>query len=405
MTADCRWPFARLLWTALTMALAVLTVAWGTPTLPSLGLCASAYGTTIEEVRRVWLARQSYVRSARFEWKEECFIAAHAYVAFPSLHERDGKAQGERTPTRVPERDLTFQRSGSMSLSGNMLRLVLDGTYWHPGLRQLLQETYTTTFDGQTAMSHHVHSPPRRDDLPPFGSIDREARLREYRNPMLIPLMMTFRPCDPNSGGVDLAQWRIRGRTGVIDGTLCSLMTHVEPRGDQTRLWVDPSRGFIVLRVEQLDSLEHPLVQTDISYRENSPHGWLPSKWKRVNHGGFSRMLDQQTVEVAKHEINIEIPRSEFQIEFPVDTLVRDLRTKEDYIAREEGAKRLITEQEKGRGASYSEYLATESGQAGVAHRNGASRAVGWALVGIAICLAIAGCRWLWAKSRSATGH
>jgi hypothetical protein len=77
--------------------------------------------------------------------------------------------------------------------------------------------------------------------------------------------------------------------------------------------------------------------------------------------------MGQVVVRITKREINVDIPRSEFQIDFPVGTKVHDRRMGAAppwYIVRAGGVKREITDAEMRRGATYDELISTESGMA-----------------------------------------
>jgi hypothetical protein len=337
----------------------------------------------MDDVRRAWTSRQERIRSARVAWVEDWFIAAHAR---PRL---DTSAKPGKKPELLPDRDLTFRSSGAMSLSGKMLRYVYEGEYWHDSLGELLQRTYVTTFDGETSQSSSVHTPPRPNDLPPYGTIGAEARHRERGTHHLMPTLMAFRPCDPDTGGVNITQWVLSERTGVIGDTACVIMVPSVVRGDHKNYWLDPQREFLVLRIVRRDVGGATISTHDISYLRDRAHGWLPSGWKWVYEGGYKRVREQIIAKVTKCEINIDIPRSEFQIEFPPGMLVRDLKTKHDYIQKEDLGKRTITKDEIQRGARYDEYLATESGTAGLKRRSWMPWVVAAATVGLLTAVVI----------------
>jgi len=341
---------------------------------------------SMEQVRRAWQARQDRVRTARIAWTEKRFVAARS-----KWPRRDGKAPGRlKDGEWLPERDLTFESTGEIALSGKMLRYVHEGAYWHDSFGELLQKKYVATFDAETAQSHFTHTPPRVHGLRPLGFIDPDPRHPNTRYYMLKPVLMTFRACDPDTGGVDPAKYAVSAKTAFIDQALCVGVTWTGKRRDQTTFWVDPQRDFLVLRIAILDGSAHPVATTDISYQRDALHGWVPSGWKWVYHGGFSSVREQAAAKVTRCEINVDIPRSEFQIDYPPGTLVRNLKTKEDYIVRPDYGKRPITKAEIARGATYEEYLSTESGMAGLKKPALAQRVLGWTVGGLVLLVVVA---------------
>jgi len=349
---------------------------------------SSAPAVTIEQVRRAWQGRQDRVRSARVAWSEERFMAA--------LPEKLRQAKlGGRLQPRFPDRDLTFKATGAMSLSGNMLRYVHAGKYWHPFVGELLDRTYTATFDGDKGQTHSTHDPPRPNDLPAVGFIKSERRHPERANDSLIPTLMTFRPYDANLGGVDVAQYAVSARAGAVEGVSCVLLEAKKwIDGMRMDFWLDPHREFVVLRAEKrITGQPYPHFVIDVSYQKDASLGWIPSAWKYVNQGGGPAVREQTMARVTRYEINVSIPRSEFQIVYPPGTIVRDLRTREDYAVKENSEKRAITKEEIGRGAPYTEYFTTESGKAGL--KGGANRShLPWALLGMAAVAATALAWW-----------
>lgn len=70
------------------------------------------------------------------------------------------------------------------------------------------------------------------------------------------------------------------------------------------------------------------------------------------------------TAKVTRYEINVPIPRTEFQLVFPAGTWVNDRVTKCDYLVRAPNHRRIITKEEMDACATYAEVSKTESGRA-----------------------------------------
>lgn len=339
----------------------------------------------IEEIRQAWMARQTAVRTVRVTWSEEWLIPARSRLRIDVRNRR-------KKPEEVPDRDLTFQSKVEISLNGKMLRYVYDGPYWHGLDGELRQHTYITTFDGETSQSSFVPKPPHPEGIPPAGFINREARHSERDNHRLRPVLMALRPCDPETGGLDFNQWVISERDGAIGGTRCVIIAPSVARDDHDRYWLDPGRDFIVMRVERLRADGRNVSMQDITHQRDRMQGWMPSAWKYTFQGGSNSVKEQVAATVTKCEFDIDLPRSEFQIAFAPGMLVRNLKTKDDYIQRENEGKRAITKAEIARGAKYEEFLRTDAGMAGLKHRTWTVWLLGAATVvlsGLAVVLAL----------------
>ena len=134
-----------------------------------------------------------------------------------------------------------------------------------------------------------------------------------------MPVLMTCRPCDPDMGGRDLRRYKVKPGTESVNGRTCVVLTGPH---DET-LWLDVDRGFLVVKVTfgYDDTM-------DISYHDDPAFGWLPSEWKYVRvwrREGELPVRERVVGRMTAVAINPDIPRSEFQLQFPADATVSDL--------------------------------------------------------------------------------
>jgi hypothetical protein len=83
------------------------------------------------------------------------------------------------------------------------------------------------------------------------------------------------------------------------------------------------------------------MTQADITYRQDPSHGWTPIGWRIVQpaNGALRRSIVARVTDSA---INIAIPRSRFQIDFPPGTVVIDMRNNsERYVVGVDGGKQI----------------------------------------------------------------
>jgi hypothetical protein len=152
------------------------------------------------------------------------------------------------------------------------------------------------------------------------------------------------------------------GERGVAQGRDC-LILQKRTRPITERCWVDSERDCTVVRYEYITSYR---FQVDISYKNVPDHGWTPAGWKTVEYLPKGTLQESSRSDVTGYTINKPLPENWFNFDFPVGTEVTDHKGKIEYIAREGGGKRLITEEERKRGATYEQMLATDSGEAGL---------------------------------------
>lgn len=109
--------------------------------------------------------------------------------------------------------------------------------------------------------------------------------------------------------------------------------------------------------------------QVDCSYKEEGS-SWIPIRWTVNNLDNNGSIMSSSSDEVKEYKINPAIRTSDFDLAFPVGTLVSDQRPQPgigrtgtlDYIVKVDGTKRIVTWNESD--ATYEELLATGSGQA-----------------------------------------
>jgi hypothetical protein len=249
-----------------------------------------------------------------------------------------------------------------------------------------------SVFDAEVSKNFHgFEDRTEAEQFPLSGFIRKQQLHYDFDNQFISAILVAYRPCDPDMGGVDWAGYCVSPKLENIGGRDCLI---VRPRMSQEwekSYWVDPSRDFLVLRVVSARRGYPPSSTLDISYVEDEEHGWVPSGWKLVRTGGSpDRVFEQATVRISHYEINPDVPKAEFQFEFPPDTAVTDHRSGTRYIARENGARRVVTREELGRGATSRDLVATETGDAALEDTGGMSVRWYYLVPGAVIVLLVA---------------
>lgn len=203
------------------------------------------------------------------------------------------------------------------------------------------------------------------------------------------PLRWTYALFEQAVSGINLDKLTLSTRQGVIDDQECLILEQKSEFtfGGDEAFWIDPSKDYSIVRYT-VGTGDQVAAQIDCTYQFDPEHGWAPSRWTTWRFRGDGTPRTTGKVEVVEYEINPEFSSDEFEITFPVGTLVSDQRPQKgigrtgtfDYIVLEGGKKRQITWDE--RHASYDELVATESGTAGrvpeVPRVNGGSTRYWW---------------------------
>ena len=225
-----------------------------------------------------------------------------------------------------------------------------EGKMWDPNAGRIKDRTYISVHTG-TVFKQLFLEPSLFPG--PKGSIRRENA--DSNNRYLLPLLIHFRPFD--QGVADLTDAEYIAEAGTIGKTKCAIVRY-KAAGGRFECWVDPARDYLVMRILI------KTTRTDISYARNKVVGWIPQSWSiRVIHSdGTLRKSKKATVRTNLTLINSGVKKSDFDIVFPDATYVTDRSKAEkvSYIARANGAHRVITREERSASVPYKVLVKTK---------------------------------------------
>lgn len=322
--------------------------------------------TSIDTIATTWAKQQETVRSFRCTWKNTVTIAKETV----RISESGGKAKSEAT-SFFPKADTTLEENNILTVENKNWRYESDGYGIESSRREfVLQHNITVLKDGvgKCYMPKGIYNYP-------LGNI---VNMKETDYPQDIsarPLFLLFRSL--RKGLFKKEKYTILRDKGVVDGHSCLLLQTNLGISPKCRLWIDPLKDYLIRRYELSNDQGKVYLVMTISYSFAKDNRWLPSGWKIVNVNEQGDLAQSMSSTVAEIAINMSSNEQDFDIAFPPGTKVRDLRSETanneltQYIAREGGAKRIITREE--RQASYEELLNTESGQAFPNERRGSS--------------------------------
>lgn len=321
-----------------------------------------ALGVSPAEVHAAWAARTAQVRSFEATWQQREFHRSGSLMGAASQR-RSASAE-----PKFPERDRTVSVEGELRLLGDDVFCRRSGPQWITEFNDFVERDQVSSLsDGVVALLSHTsqnRAEPRAQVLP-------ADRFRETRLVANLPLFIALRALGPQ-GAIDQdGAWSVSPVTAAIDGHTCVVVErlaaryHPELEKGELRetFWVDPARDFCVRRFERtLAGLVE--LQVQIGY-DDPAHAWLPTSWKTVVYGGPEAIAQRQyDGRLLTNRVNGELPRERTRVEFPLGTAVDDLVNQQAWIVLADGRKRMVTDEERERGATYAQLVASEPGQA-----------------------------------------
>ncbi|MFO0896794.1 MAG: hypothetical protein U0836_05115 [Pirellulales bacterium] len=322
-----------------------------------------ALDVSVEEVFAAWDAREDQVRSFAATWRQTEFF-------------RRGTLPGRSTPRAdaadrpaAPNQDTVVEIESELRLSGDQFYARRSGPHWQSELNEFVEGEQIAALGAEegTLFSQAVVPvvEPRAHVLP-------AGRFRESRSISNLPLFLSLRARTEKSGAIDRdGAWTVAPVAVAIDGHDCVVVErlaavyHPELAKGELRetYWVDPARDFCIRRFERtLGGLVE--LQVEIDYADPT-QAWLPTQWKSVVYGGPEAVSSRQyEARLLTHSVNPELPARRLQAELPVGTAVENVTTREAWIIRPQGQRRIVTKEERERGATYAQLLASEPGQA-----------------------------------------
>ena len=243
--------------------------------LAFVGVALGQEPLRVETVRTAWKDREAKVRTARFDWKQTVFIVKGAHD--------DAKAiimarNGGKDPGTNPPEDHSYSSDCTLTIDGDRVVYQFTRRSWHTEQKKYSDTRTEYKFDGnkQLSLDHRgfVDWPVAYIRARPHG-----AELHLDTGPVLRNLRGTnekLRAEDLDeyaTSGAVLAIGNARGRELLSKGT---------PTSSERHLWIDPGRGFVVLRYTSGPTNNRPTRQIDVKYKADGTVGWVPAEWKIV---------------------------------------------------------------------------------------------------------------------------
>lgn len=305
-----------------------------------------AQGETLDTIVGVWRERERETKTVQIELAES-FLT------------------GKGSILGGPPKDIVSDLRCVLIIDGQKIRYERIGEVWTDVVKSSVPETMIAVFDGKVAKV--LSQRPRNDDvLHSLGWIRKSREHPDVRNSYLAPALWHYRPLSPSLGGFHADQLKLVKTDALVDGRRCLLLEE-RKAGKPLVLrnyWVDPERDMSIVRLVRTwgQVVDH---QCDISYQKDPKDGWRPIRWKAISFGDEGKVLHSGEDAVTDCNLNVPIPASSFEIDFPPGTEVFDRVNKRRFLVTPDGSEREILRRELNRKATYSELMQTEVGFAG----------------------------------------
>lgn len=271
---------------------------------------------TLKEIFDVWIKREVATSSVKFVMTEN-------YIT------------GKGTIGGGPPRDIETKLRRVVVLEGENMRHERAGDVW--GLGRVEPYSRLAVNDGDRSKNLTVNA------LYSVGRTENQPQHDDVKSACLRPILWHYRPLAPKFGVFAIGKLKIVSRKEMLDGTRCILLEEpTEFPGRVWRYWVAPDKEMAVIRRVLV---EGAIVrdQTDVTFKRDPKHGWMPSSWKTVH---FKRKTGETfsaaKLAVVESDVNYAVPAGTFDIVFPPKTKVFDLIGRETYRVKPDGSKQVL---------------------------------------------------------------
>jgi hypothetical protein len=295
---------------------------------------------SVDEVVRVWRARETATRSLRFE------------MAGQYRQKTDSLAGPEALEyTETSERRLVVI-DGS-----NMRHERAIAATWHNGARALLPVTVIAVSDGKIAKVLDQQN--RNDDVVHSEGFIRDGRKphRDANNLFLSPIIRHFRPTSPAFSAIRVNGLTVSNQDSMAGGMRCVLLEEALPDGQRRRLhWVAPEQDMAIVRSAGYlgRTLEH---QVDASFKRDAVFGWIPDRWNVVLFFEKETIASSAASTVTSRDVNPQVSAETFDIKFPPGTQVFDKLSHTSFVVRDDSSHRQIRRRDVARKLTYSQLM------------------------------------------------
>ena len=313
-----------------------------------------ASNATIQTVFSKWRLAEKRSSKFRFSW---VLNSVFPPGSLPVFNPKRSIAQSQ---------EITNANRLSLSVAGELMRFTNDGPHWMPSNAQFIDRQYISVYDGTDSKNYWSESSNEGDieTIHKIGFVNLNSQNVDVVDYHLWPILMSYRGLHAKLGGFGPGEWTLGKDTALVQGRQCIMLEKKQGDCSET-CWVDVERDCTILRY-WLDA-SGIILRIDTSYRQDPLQGWVPFTWTCNSLQPKTLKLNESSVaRDVSYTFGDSIEMNQFQFDFPPQSEITDFKQKIRYIVLSDGSRRIITEAERARGATYSEFLKTASGKAGL---------------------------------------
>lgn len=264
---------------------------------------------SMESIRKVWIERQNLAQSVRVQWKQRVFYSAGSL---------DVLRNSQNQLSSHPEKDSTVEFTPALLLDGLQMRY--DGKMVGAGKEPRLLD-YTWVSNDTYHASLVTHGPKELR-----GLILRSRHDTDAISAPLVPLLGFLRPVSPTVPPDD--EKLVVDQIDTLNGDLRCIVV----KDGLNRFWLDPARGFVIVKWQSFNQQSVVVIQADIVYKRHSNLGWIPASWKVDWLRGGKTIDNSNEVCDVTIECDVNAEDDPFRIQFPSGARVYNQRTGEQYV-------------------------------------------------------------------------
>jgi len=303
------------------------------PLSPAFGADEEAL---LDAIFEAWKARFERVQTARFDWTLK-------------VEDRDVGPNPD---------DVAQYENTCVYVFGAGQRRRYEAKGWQGKYEGGIQSLNCVFTDNGAGEWRELYHPSERFNFPTGLIEERQWGRREF-----IPLLLCFGRMMGRSA-IDRARVQIADTQYQLNKGRGVLVEETESPQSRKRSFVfDPALAYSLVRLIVTDRSGTPDYEFDIRYQKSAEGVYVPQSWTYVLFKPDGTVSCLKEARVTRYALNPEVPEETFLLEFPVGTSVYDAKTRERFIQRANGRRRVITPAEEQALVPYSVLLQTESGQ------------------------------------------
>ncbi|MCI0639872.1 MAG: hypothetical protein L0Y70_12415 [Gemmataceae bacterium] len=344
--------------------------------VPLVGTPAAAQAKhSKESIVKAWKDRDDRTRSAHFSWTEKQTDTRGVISTFWKLFNPALKEI-------IPPNDTTYTNMRSLAFERDKLRHENSSFAWSTKTNRYEPMSYLSVFDGETCKVLDKYDKNAAKPWPQ-AVIREEKQHVDATVAVLQPILMTYRSMTAGMCAWNLEDFILSRQTAVINKKVClELNRRLAFVKLETKLWVDPARDFVIVRILTLDD-NVVTNKIDVEYDQNAEMVWVPKEWEVTFNNPKGNLERTYKSRVTEYSINPTGASPHFDIDFPLGTAVTNAKDNSRYIIRPDGSgKRMIPPSDIG--ATYEQALATDPGKAFPSQDSNA-QSISWPTIGLIV--------------------